>query len=151
MRKKNCIELLLVLLSSLLLAACTHTEGVNTSYGFPSENVYLHGAKAVEMVKSSARKKETKLDNPIEIIDLVLPKYPFEAKQLAVEGSVVAVVTADERGKVSDVEIVSSPHTLLSEVVIKSLKMWTFKPNFYQGKATHFRVQQVFRFRMPYY
>ena len=53
--------------------------------------------------------------------------YPPLARQTRISGTVVAKVSVANDGKVEHVEVVSG-HPLLQQVVIDSLKQWTFSP-----------------------
>ncbi|MEE8367850.1 MAG: energy transducer TonB [Thermoanaerobaculia bacterium] len=56
------------------------------------------------------------------------PGYPKAAKEERIEGRVVAQVTIDERGQVSDIEIIRSLREEFDAAVVESLAQWEFEP-----------------------
>jgi protein TonB len=59
---------------------------------------------------------------------LYRPEYPSLARQAGIEGRVVAVVTIDERGRVTAVEIIQSPGEVFHQPVIDALMKSEFYP-----------------------
>lgn len=75
--------------------------------------------------------------------------YPQDAKTAGVEGTVVAQVTVNEKGKVEDYEITESPSPVLSAAVEKHVSNLKFKPAKRNGDAIVSIVQVPFRFELP--
>lgn len=66
--------------------------------------------------------------------------YPPLARQTRISGTVIAKVSVANDGKVDRVEIVSG-HPLLQQVVIDSLKQWTFSPQPGQPRTFELRCE----------
>jgi len=65
------------------------------------------------------------------------PEYPDLARQAGIEGTVVAKVFIDEKGKVIRVEIVQSPAEIFNEPVIQAM----YKSSFYPAKQRDIPVK----------
>src|SRR5215469_330453 len=55
------------------------------------------------------------------------PDYPAEARQRGVSGTVVVLVTIDEKGRVVSANPLSGPE-MLREAAVKAARRWTFMP-----------------------
>lgn len=75
--------------------------------------------------------------------------YPDDAKSAGVEGTVLAQVTINEKGRVVDYEIKKSPSPILSGAVEKHVESLKFKPAKKDGEAIKSIVQVPFRFELP--
>jgi protein TonB len=62
------------------------------------------------------------------------PSYPPIAQDLGIIGTVIAVLSIDENGKVTEVQIKSAPHKSMSDEVKRTLLTWKFKPFMYKGE-----------------
>ncbi len=62
------------------------------------------------------------------------PAYPPIAQDLGITGTVIAILSIDENGKVTDVQIKSAPHKSMSDEVKRTLLTWKFKPFIYKGE-----------------
>jgi len=63
------------------------------------------------------------------------PAYPPIAQDLGITGTVVAILSIDENGIVTDVQIKSAPHKSMSDEVKRTLLTWKFKPFIYKGEV----------------
>ncbi len=61
------------------------------------------------------------------VIRRVPPKYPDEARQARIQGTVVVEVVVDIDGNVKDVRLISG-HPLLAPAAIDAVRQWKFKP-----------------------
>jgi TonB family protein len=93
---------------------------------------------------SEVRKRLFKLNNGIEYDEsshkathLPLPTYPLEAKAKRISGTVVAKVTVDETGKVSEVKVLCGDPILVRGI---GSAVWNarFKPPTASGRPTSF-------------
>ena len=77
------------------------------------------------------------------------PEYPRAAVRAGVaEGIVVARVTVDEDGSVSDVTIVrSEPSRVFDKVVIETIKGWKYQPG--GPKCVISEIESKFSLRLP--
>ncbi len=62
------------------------------------------------------------------------PAYPPIAQDLGITGTVIAILSIDENGKVTEVQIKSAPHKSMSDEVKRTLLTWKFKPFIYKGE-----------------
>ncbi|NNE10058.1 MAG: TonB family protein [Gemmatimonadetes bacterium] len=112
----------------------------------------------VSLVDPSAR-RTSPVDRPAEpaftaswerppvVVSIVRPSYPSLARQAGIEGSVLARVFIDRKGKVTRVEILEAPSDLFHEPVVRALLQSTFEPA-YQGEhavPSHVLVPVDFR------
>lgn len=73
------------------------------------------------------------------------PSYPPIAQDLGISGIVRVLLTIDTSGMVKEIKIVNSPHSSMSEEVVRTLKKWKFKPVKYNGQKVIIRqfVQEI--------
>jgi protein TonB len=67
------------------------------------------------------------------LIKKVSPKYPEEARQQGVQGSVVLKVLISKEGTITDLTPVSGD-PLLTPAAIKAVKKWRYKPYLLEGE-----------------
>ncbi len=77
---------------------------------------------------------------------LYVPEYPSLARQAGIEGTVVARVTIDERGRVIDVVIVDSPGEIFHQPVVDALMKSEFYPAMQREIPVRSRVIVPFDF-----
>jgi TonB family protein len=70
-----------------------------------------------------------------QVIKHVDPLYPAEALEKKVAGPVVLEVVIDEKGMVTNAQLVSSPDPLLTAAAIAAVKQWVYAPYVKNGKA----------------
>jgi len=78
-------------------------------------------------IKVGGNVQESKLIRRVE------PIYPELAKRARVQGRVVLVVTVDEEGNVSEINITSG-HPLLNEAAVTAVKQWKYSPTLLNGE-----------------
>jgi periplasmic protein TonB len=71
------------------------------------------------------------------------PFYPEFVKEQEISGTVKAQVLIDQNGNVTEIKILSSPHELLSDEVIKAVSRWKYKPGKFRGVAVKVRRKDV--------
>ena|SRR5579864_4370355 len=64
----------------------------------------------------------------------VVPNYPPEAKRKAIQGTVLLSLAVDEKGRASDIMVVSG-HPLLVPISVEAAKRLRFRPFYLNGKA----------------
>ncbi|MFN4132367.1 MAG: energy transducer TonB, partial [Caldimicrobium sp.] len=62
-----------------------------------------------------------------------LPKYPFIARRLGKEGKVVLRLTIDEKGKLTEIEVLEGAGYGFTEAAIEAVKKSTFLPAYING------------------
>jgi TonB family protein len=72
---------------------------------------------------------------------------PREAIYKGIEGTVDVVITIDaESGSVNNVQVLQSPHEILSTVVVSALSQWQFAPRVPDDKSSQYTARQSFIF-----
>ena len=74
--------------------------------------------------------------------------YPQEARDAAIEGSVVVRVLVDEKGNYQTHKLINSVHPLLDKSVSRQLSGLKFTPAIQSGKPTKFWVNIPFSFKL---
>jgi len=74
--------------------------------------------------------------------------YPVQAKRRGVEGTVVALLTIDRSGDVTDVEIKKSLGHGLDEVARKVFREWTVEPALRDGQPVESTIRITHEFRL---
>ena len=67
------------------------------------------------------------------VLEKVTPKYPQDAKDAKVQGSVVLHAIVDKTGAVQDLTVVSGPEAL-RQASLDAVKRWTYKPYLMNGE-----------------
>jgi TonB family protein len=70
---------------------------------------------------------------PPKSIKKTYAKYPNAARERRVQGTVQMSILVSETGKVLDVKLVKSAHTLLDEVSLAAVRDWIFEPATKEG------------------
>ncbi len=73
------------------------------------------------------------------------PYYPSIAQDLGISGIVRTLLTIDTSGMVKEIKIVNSPHSSMSDEVVRTLKKWRFKPIKYNDQKVIIKqfVQEI--------
>jgi protein TonB len=74
--------------------------------------------------------------------------YPDFARKAGIEGQVILQFVVDERGNVSNVQVLRGVHKLLDEEAIRAIGEMRFRPGKQRGKAVKVRMTQPVRFRL---
>ena len=78
------------------------------------------------------------------------PEYPPAALRRAESGTVVFLLTVDERGQVAALEIESSSgHEALDRAAHDCLALWHFRPGTRDGRPVEMTVRKQIDFRLP--
>uniref|UniRef100_A0A7V4G9P2 Energy transducer TonB n=1 Tax=Desulfobacca acetoxidans TaxID=60893 RepID=A0A7V4G9P2_9BACT len=80
-----------------------------------------------EPIRVGGNVQESKLIRRVE------PVYPELAKRARVQGTVVLIVTVDEEGNVSDIQI-SKGHPLLNDAAVSAVRQWKYSPTLLNGE-----------------
>ena len=76
------------------------------------------------------------------------PRYPFEMKNEGRTGTVVLRFVVDSRGDVTDVEVVSSPHSAFSRAAVEAMLKWKFRPGVKDFKKVNTRMEMPMAFSL---
>lgn len=89
------------------------------------------------------------LDAPLTTLARIPPVYPLRAKRRGIEGWVKVEFMVDEKGDVSQVNILGAvPEGMFEESVIRCVKSWKFKPGTIGGFPVKTRAETVIRFEL---
>lgn len=77
----------------------------------------------------------------------VKPTMPAGIASVDATANVVALISLDETGKVTNVKIESSTHPEVNDAVISTLSTWKFQPATRNGVAVPFNIRQPIRFK----
>ncbi len=89
------------------------------------------------------------LDSPPVLVTYVKPIYPWRARELGIEGTVVVRIFVDERGIVRRVKIVkSSPPGVFERSVLEAVKSWKFIPARDGGRPVSCWIEKPIRFKL---
>ncbi len=66
------------------------------------------------------------------LLEKVVPKYPTEAKQARIQGTVKLTATISPEGLVTNLEVVSGPPELVP-TALEAVKQWVYKPTLLNG------------------
>lgn len=82
-----------------------------------------------------------------ELVNKVMPRYPAEAKQAGIEGTVRMEVVIGADGKVLRTEVISGP-PLLVPAALEAVRQWTYKPTLLNGQPVEVITQVDVNFRL---
>ncbi len=89
------------------------------------------------------------ISQPPEIVERVPPKYPRDAAEGKVEGSVHMQFTVDAQGRVQDVSVISSePENVFDAAAVASVKEWRFNPALQDGEPAPVETRQTIHFEL---
>jgi len=72
-------------------------------------------------------------------VNIVMPGYPEESKKRGAKGVAVAQLEVDERGDVTQVDILEAPDGQIKGAITEAVNQWKFKPTTVGGQPV--RVQ----------
>ena len=86
------------------------------------------------------------------LVSKVPPRYPEDAREARVQGTVVLKVNIDKEGNVYNTELISG-HPLLAPAAIEAVRQWKYKPYLLNGAPveveTHVQVNFVLKVPPP--
>ncbi len=74
------------------------------------------------------------------MVNKVTPRYPEDARQARIQGTVTMDAVVDEAGMVQRLEVISTPFDSMARESIAAVKQWQYKPYLVDGKPTAFRL-----------
>jgi TonB family protein len=83
-----------------------------------------------------------------ELINLVEPVYPPDARQARLEGTVKLHVVVATTGEVESFHPISGPESLTRAAMI-AVREWRYRPTLLNGKAVETQEDVTFVFRLP--
>jgi len=89
---------------------------------------------------------EPKLTKPPKLLKFVPAQYPESAREAQLEGSVELLMELDSQGKVSKVDVVSSPDPALSKAAVEAARQFAFSPAEVDNKPAPIRIRYAYNF-----
>lgn len=88
------------------------------------------------------------MDQPPRILQGVPPEYPARALDRGLEGTVVALITIDTNGMVTDVAVERSAGVDFDRTVLESARKTRFQPPVKNGRRMPARFRRPYEFRL---
>jgi len=82
------------------------------------------------------------------ILKKVAPRYPAQALQMRLEGSVQMQATVAKDGSISNVKVLSGD-ALLARSAVEAVKQWKYKPYYLDGEPVDIQTQITINFKLP--
>jgi protein TonB len=82
------------------------------------------------------------------ILKKVQPRYPSQALQMRMEGSVQLQATIGKDGSISNLKIMSGD-ALLARSAQDAVKQWKYKPYYLNGEPVEIQTQITINFKLP--
>jgi TonB family protein len=76
------------------------------------------------------------------------PKYPENAREAGIEGEVLIFVWFDQNGKLVEAKTLRSPHEILSDAALHTVRQWSFEPHAPLFPDANFMGEVRFRFSL---
>jgi protein TonB len=80
----------------------------------------------------------------------VLPSYPKAAVKNHVEGVLVAQITVNEKGNISNIVILDTPAASIGKSAARAIHQWRFQPFMIDGQAVNITGKLTFYFRIDH-
>lgn len=88
-------------------------------------------------------------EEPPEVVRMVVPEYPREAKAAGIEGSVMLQIIVDERGYVISASVIAAdPPGIFEDAAIQAIMKWRFRPAKFRGKPIKVQTNQTVEFTL---
>jgi protein TonB len=82
------------------------------------------------------------------VLKKVQPRYPSQALQLHMEGSVQLQATIGKDGSISNLKILSG-EAMLARAAQDAVKQWKYKPYYLNGEPVEIQTQITVNFKLP--
>ncbi|MGB2906138.1 MAG: M56 family metallopeptidase [Candidatus Aminicenantaceae bacterium] len=79
---------------------------------------------------------------------IVQPKYPLEAKEKGIEGTVAVEAVIDTNGRITEARVIHSAGDLLDKVSLDAVRQWTYEPMEINGTPVRSMMTVVCRFNL---
>ena len=106
-------------------------------------------SKVEDVAVQGASSEYRRIDKPHLAGRQKQPAYPYRARKLGHQGTVILDVKLDEAGKVVEVVVEkTSGHSSLDKAALSTVKRWNFQPLLENGKGIRSRVRIPVQFRL---
>jgi TonB family protein len=112
------------------------------------ENVQPALVPGTTEVKQKPPAENLKVDKDPEAIEQVNPKYPEQAFQDGLEGTVWTKMWIDASGNVVEAKVSKADNDIFNEAAIAAGKQWKFKPALVNGNPLAVWITVPFRFKI---
>jgi TonB family protein len=140
----------LVLVLSTMLAACAAPQPQTPA--LPHDEGATMDVAAYNRAMASQGISHHCSDKACDTLPVLLfgrvPAYPESLRASRVNGDAVIVFVIDVDGSVVDMEVRSATHPEFSEVAMKALKSWRFRPATLNGQPVRRSAVQQFPFNV---
>jgi len=82
------------------------------------------------------------------VLKKVTPRYPSQALQMRIEGSVQLQATIGKDGSISNLKILSG-EAMLARAAQDAVKQWKYKPYYLNGEPVEIQTQITVNFKLP--
>jgi protein TonB len=82
------------------------------------------------------------------VIKRVQPRYPTQALQMRIQGSVQLQATITKDGDIKNLKVVSGD-AVLARAAQEAVKQWKYKPYFLNGEPVPIETQILVNFKLP--
>jgi len=82
------------------------------------------------------------------LVKRVQPRYPAQAMQMRIQGSVEMQATISKTGDITNLKVVSGDG-LLSRAAQEAVKQWKYKPYYLNGDPVEIQTQILVNFKLP--
>ncbi len=82
------------------------------------------------------------------VLKKVQPKYPTQAMQLRIQGTVQLQATVTKEGDIKNLKVLSGDG-LLSHAAVDAVKQWKYKPYYLNSEPVEIETQIVVNFKLP--
>jgi protein TonB len=108
------------------------------------------GSKSQAQRHQSARPNLAALAAELKRIHYVSPRYPGNALENRLSGSVIVEFVVDKNGRTRDIKVTqSTPPGVFDHAVIDSVSRWRYRPARYDGRRVEVPVRTLIRFVLP--
>lgn len=106
-------------------------------------------AQNVETQKDTLNQKEFEAQEKMpEVVSMINPVYPEEAKKKNLEGKVWLKIFIDEKGNPGTIEVTKSTHAIFEQPAIEAARKYKFTPALKVGKPIGVYVVLPFQFKL---
>lgn len=82
------------------------------------------------------------------LVRKVNPLYPELARKMRIQGIVLMQAVIGIDGEVQDIDVLSSPHKMLTDAAIDALHEWRYRPATIKGKPVRCYLKVTVRFSL---
>jgi len=90
--------------------------------------------------------EEGQTEEPPAVLFSVQPRYPNQARDQGLGGTVSVIIVIERNGRASQVTFENLPHEIFKKPVEEAIARWRFKPAHHKGVPVRIRVRQQFDF-----